>query len=49
MPQVFKPTRRKWIDPDGAPEERIEEQVGRCPSGALLFMYNDVTDSSEIE
>ena len=49
LPQVFKPTRRKWIDPDGAPEERIEEQVGRCPSGALLFMYNDVTDSSEIE
>jgi len=49
LPQVFKPTRRKWIDPDGAPEERIEEQVGRCPSGALLFMYNDATNSSEIE
>src|SRR6476469_9575615 len=47
LPQVFKPTRRKWIDPDGAPEERIEEQVGRCPSGALLFLNNDGQERHE--
>jgi putative redox protein len=40
LPQVFKPTIKKWIDPDGAPAERIREQVNRCPSGALEFMYN---------
>jgi putative redox protein len=40
LPEVFKPTIKKWIDPNGAPAERIHEQVNRCPSGALEFMYN---------
>jgi putative redox protein len=35
LPQVFKPSLKKWIDVDGAPPERIHEQVLRCPSGAL--------------
>jgi len=41
LPQVFKPKDRKWIDPNGAPADRIQEQVLRCPSGALLFKYNE--------
>ena len=41
LPQVFKPTMRKWIDPDGASPERIKEQVNMCPSGALVFHYNE--------
>jgi putative redox protein len=49
LPQVFKPAMRKWIDPNGAPAERIQEQVARCPSGALVFVYNNATNSSEIE
>jgi putative redox protein len=40
LPQVFKPAVKKWIDPDGAPAERIKEQVNRCPSGALTFLTN---------
>ncbi|HTB24479.1 MAG TPA: (4Fe-4S)-binding protein [Puia sp.] len=40
LPQVFKPTERKWIDPDGASPERIEQQVMECPSGALTFKFN---------
>jgi putative redox protein len=40
LPQVFKPSERKWIDPDGASPERIEQQVMRCPSGALTFTFN---------
>jgi putative redox protein len=40
LPQVFKPSISKWIDPDGAPAERIHEQVLRCPSGALVFLDN---------
>jgi putative redox protein len=31
---------RKWIDPDGATAERIQQQVARCPSGALVFLEN---------
>jgi putative redox protein len=40
LPQVFKPSIKKWIDPDGAPSERIREQVDQCPSGALSFIRN---------
>ena len=49
LPQVFKPTLRAWIDPNGASPERIQEQVARCPSGALVFMYNNTENSSEVE
>jgi len=47
LPQVFQPTVRKWINPDGAPAERIKEQVVRCPSGALGFMYNNKQDPED--
>jgi putative redox protein len=40
LPQVFKPSERKWINPDGASPERIEQQVMECPSGALTFTFN---------
>ncbi len=40
LPEVFKPSERKWIDPDGAAPERIEQQVKECPSGALTFKFN---------
>ena len=49
LPQVFKPKDRKWIDPDGAPAERIQEQVNRCPSGALLLKYNKETSVPETD
>ncbi len=37
---VFNPFEKPWIRPDGAPSERIVEQVKKCPSGALSFYYN---------
>ena len=40
LPQVFKPSEKKWIDPNGAPAERVREQVNHCPSGALGFIRN---------
>ena len=48
LPQVFKPGIRKWIDPNGAPAERIQEQVAKCPSGALVFMFNNKKNSVEV-
>lgn len=45
LPTVFKPTLKKWIEPDGASAERIAEQVRRCPSGALQFEYNKKEDT----
>ena len=44
LPQVFNPSIKKWIDPNGAPAERIREQVDRCPSGALVFISNTPND-----
>ena len=41
LPQVFKPSVKKWIDPNGAPAERIREQINHCPSGALVFIRNN--------
>ncbi len=35
LPQVFDTNKRPWIQPDGAPGEAVDAQVGRCPSGAL--------------
>jgi putative redox protein len=46
LPQVFKPSLKKWIEPDGAGAERIEEQVKRCPSGALGFLKNITPDTT---
>ncbi len=39
--QVFDPRIKKWINVDGASAERIKQQVAQCPSGALLFHYNE--------
>ena len=37
---VFNPKEKPWIKMDGAGTERIIEQVKRCPSGALSYMFN---------
>ncbi|MCB9169041.1 MAG: (4Fe-4S)-binding protein [Flavobacteriales bacterium] len=40
LPRVFQPRDRPWVKIDGAESERIAEQVGRCPSGALQVTWN---------
>ena len=40
LPEVFNPRIRKWVDPNGAPSEKIIAQVKKCPSGALTFFLN---------
>lgn len=35
LPSVFQPKDRPWIKMDNASEEEIQEQVKKCPSGAL--------------
>jgi uncharacterized Fe-S cluster protein YjdI len=34
---VFDVSKRTWVNLDGAPAERVVEQIKRCPSGALQF------------
>lgn len=37
LPDVFDPKARPWVNVSGASDEKIKEQVGKCPSGALSF------------
>ena len=39
--QVFNPRERPWVKIDAASTERIVEQVGKCPSGALSYFANE--------
>jgi uncharacterized Fe-S cluster protein YjdI len=39
--EVFNPRERPWIKPEGAPTEKIIEQVKLCPSGALSYFLNE--------
>ncbi len=41
MREVFDPSKRPWIDPQGSTTEKIIQQVRKCPSGALNYYMND--------
>ncbi|MBK5270751.1 MAG: (4Fe-4S)-binding protein [Bacteroidia bacterium] len=43
---VFNPNVKPWIKMDGATTERIIEQVKKCPSGALSYFINDITNET---
>lgn len=40
LSEVFKPKEKPWIQTENATKERIIEQVGKCPSGALSIIAN---------
>jgi len=40
LPEVFNPNNRPWINAQGAPTDKIVEQVSKCPSGALSYYLN---------
>ena len=44
LPEVFNPSERPWINPQGATTERIIEHVKKCPSGALSFYLNNESE-----
>ncbi len=37
LPAVFDTSRRRWVEPDEAPANRVAEVILRCPTGALHF------------
>jgi uncharacterized Fe-S cluster protein YjdI len=41
LPEVFDPSRRRWIRPELADAGRVGEVVARCPSGALKVRWPD--------
>ncbi|NIG56075.1 (4Fe-4S)-binding protein [Chitinophaga sp. Cy-1792] len=40
LPEVFNPNNKPWINAEGAPTQRMIDQVKRCPSGALTYFLN---------
>lgn len=49
LSDVFNPTERPWIKPEGAPTKAIIEQIKKCPSGALSYYMNDEIESATVE
>ena len=41
MPDVFDPSQRPWIDPEGASADAVAQTVTTCPSGALTYRRTD--------
>lgn len=42
LPSVFDVEKKPWIDANGAPADKIVEQIKKCPSGALSYaLAND--------
>jgi uncharacterized Fe-S cluster protein YjdI len=41
LKEVFNPSKRPWVNIEGAATDRIIEQVKHCPSGALSYFMNE--------
>lgn len=46
---VFDPTKRPWITPEGSTTEKIIDQVKKCPSGALSYYLNRDGEKEEVK
>ncbi|WP_420575279.1 (4Fe-4S)-binding protein [Ekhidna sp.] len=50
LPDVFDPKARPWVNVAGESDQRIKEQIDRCPSGALSYkLKNESVAGDTIE
>lgn len=49
LASVWKLDVEPWIDPRGASREEIADVIGRCPSGALAYAFDEVGSGETVE
>lgn len=42
LPKVFQPKEKPWIKIEAASTEELVEQVKKCPSGALVYYFDEI-------
>lgn len=40
LPKVYSPKEKPWIKIDNATSEELQNQIKKCPSGALSYKLN---------
>ena len=40
LPQVYNPKEKPWIKIENASSQELQNQIKKCPSGALSFKLN---------
>jgi uncharacterized Fe-S cluster protein YjdI len=46
LSDVFNPSKKPWIKPDGASTSEIIKRIDNCPSAALSYFKNTETDQN---
>ncbi|MBT8218934.1 MAG: (4Fe-4S)-binding protein, partial [Bacteroidia bacterium] len=41
LPDVYKPEEKPWIQAANADTQALQDQINKCPSGALSYYMND--------
>ncbi|WP_337044642.1 (4Fe-4S)-binding protein [Emticicia sp. 17c] len=49
LPHVFDPRKRPWVTPEKETNEKIMEQIDKCPSGALSYIKTESAEETQIE
>jgi len=47
LPDVFDPKARPWVNVNGESDQRIKEQIDRCPSGALSYKLKHASEPDD--